>query len=322
MKKILLTNKYDKEPYQIIQSAVPEFFELLMLEEISQKELEEKALQADYILASGRLKINKQVLDCAKNLKMIQRTGVGLDSLDLAEIKTRNIPVYVNYGVNAESVAEHAVLLMLACLRKLTVVNQNTKNGIWQKQAQGIRTRELRTQTVGIIGMGNIGRHTVKRLNAFGANILYYSRHRLDEKSEAELQADYTGLDELLEKSDIISLHCPLTEETSGLICKTSIEKMKDGVIIINTARGPLIKENDLITGLQCGKIGFAGIDVFEKEPTDNTALLTLDNVIVTPHIGGITYDSFYNMMHDAMRNIELFETGNLQDIQKYKLEL
>lgn len=319
MKRILLSNKYVNEPFEIIKTVTPEGFELIMLDEVCQEDLVEKAFQADYILASGRLRISRQVLDRAEKLKMIQRTGVGLDSLDLEEITARKIPLYVNRGVNAKSVAEHAVLLMLACVRKLMIMNENTKSGIWKKQSQGVQTRELGSQTVGIIGMGNIGMQTAAILNAFGAKILYYSRHRMDAENEQKLHSTYVELDELFQKSDIISLHCPLAKETEGLICKESLERMKDGAILINTARGKLIKETDLIEALQRGKISFAALDVYEQEPTDNHTLLTMENVIATPHIGGITYDSFYAMMQDAMRNIAFFEEGKFQEIEKYR---
>ena len=134
MKTILLTNKYGIESYTIIQSVLPEGFQLTMLDEVTQQELESKAWMADYILASGRLKISKTVLSNATKLVMIQRTGVGLNSLDLNAIRIQNIPVYVNHGVNSDSVAEHAIMLILACFKKLTLINIRAKSGVWLKQ--------------------------------------------------------------------------------------------------------------------------------------------------------------------------------------------
>lgn len=321
MKTILLTNKYGIESYTIIQSVLPEGFQLTMLDEVTQQELESKAWMADYILASGRLKISKTVLSNATKLVMIQRTGVGLNSLDLNAIRIQNIPVYVNHGVNSDSVAEHAIMLILACFKKLTLINNRTKSGIWIKQEQGVLNRELGKQTVGIFGMGNIGQKVAALLRAFGAEVLYYDCCRKPE-IEVALGINYATPNELFATSDAIMLHCALTDENRELINRTSIQKMKDGVVIINTARGELINEEDLIDALCSGKVSFAGLDVFNEEPTYNTELLSLDNVIVTPHIAGVTYDSFCEMMSSAMRNIELFEKGQFEEIEQYKLVL
>ena len=319
-RKILLTNRYLGTSYEIIKSTTPEGFQLLMLEDATQDELEKKVAQADYLLASGRLKISEDVLCRADKLKMIQRTGVGLDSLDLESIKRRKIPLYVNQGVNAESVAEHALLLILSSLRKLSVIDGNTKNGIWKKQEQGTQTHELKGKTVGLIGMGNIARRSVELLKPFGVKILYSDLYQASEEFEKDNNMFFVEQEELLKNSDIISVHCALTDETRALINSESIGKMKDGVILINTARGPIVNALDLAKALRDGKISFAGIDVHEKEPFDSAyPLLGLNNVILTPHIGGITYEAFYKMMHDAMRNIECFEKKELDQIAQYR---
>lgn len=319
MKTILLTNHYPNLPYTIVISQLPKSFRLMMLDENSQENLESKIGEADYILASGRIKINKEALDKANKLKMIQRTGVGLDSLDLDELRKRNIPLYVNQGVNAQSVAEHTLLLMLACLRKLPQIHKNTTNGIWKKQEQGVQTCELAGKNVGLIGMGNISKSLVKLLKGFGVKVFYYDVFRLPEDLESELGVIYSDLEELLSQVDILSLHCPLTETTRNIINQENIEKMKHGSILINTARGGLVDIDALVKALQTGKLAFAGLDVFDKEPLQKGhPLMELDNVILTPHIGGITKDSFQQMMHDAMRNIEKFENGKLDEIAQY----
>lgn len=315
--KILLTNHYEGKPAEIIKSAVPDGFELEMLESVSQQELEGKVKEADYLLVSGRLKINRTVLENATNIKMIQRTGVGLDSIDLEYIRNHDIPFYVNKGVNAQSVAEHTILLMLASLRNLVEINENTKRGIWKKQAQGVCTHELCGKTVGLIGMGAIGRKVAGMLKAFGAEVLYNDVSKMKQEDENALGIKFSTREEIIEKSDIISLHCPLTDDTRHMINDRAVNKMKNGVILINTARGGLIDEAALINGIKNGKIAGAGIDVYEKEPVDNSEVLNLQNVITTPHIGGVTYDSFYQMMYQAMRNIEMFDKGQLQEIEQ-----
>lgn len=319
MKTILLTNHYSSGPYEIVKDELPEGFNLIMLEENSQECIERMAGEADYILASGRIKINQAVLDKASKLKMIQRTGVGLDSLDLEVIRKKNIPLYVNQGVNAESVAEHTLLLMLACLRKLPQIHNNTSHGIWEKQEQGVQTHELKGKTVGMIGMGNIAKTVVKLLKGFDVQIEYYDAYRLPLEKETDLDIHYCSYQELLSRADILSLHCPLTDMTKNLINKEAFSVMKNGTILINTARGGLVEMEALVDALKSGKLAFAGLDVFDEEPLSGEhPILALENIIVTPHIGGITKDSFEQMMHDAMRNIEKFEEGKLDEIAQY----
>lgn len=319
MPTILLTNHYEDRPLEIIKNAVPGYFELQILDSVNQQELEDKVADVDYLLVSGRLKISSKVLENGKKLKMIQRTGVGLDSLDLDTIKEKNIPLYVNKGINANSVAEHTLLLMLAALRNLIQIDKNTKNGIWKKQIQGVHTYELNGKTVGLIGMGAIGRRVAEILKGFHVNIMYYDVYRASTEVEQNLGMKYCELDELMAKSDIISLHCPLTKDTEYIINVPNINKMKDGVILINTARGRLIKEEALVEALKNGKLLYAGIDVYEKEPAVNSTLFELENVITTPHIGGVTYNSFSEMMNGAMRNIDAFENGELDKIEQYR---
>lgn len=319
MKTILLTNHYSSGPYDIVEKELPEGFNLIMLEENSQECIEAMVDKADYILASGRVKINKTVLDKANNLKMIQRTGVGLDSIDLDNLRERNIPLYVNEGVNAESVAEHTLLIMLASLRKLPLIHKNTANGIWKKQEQGVQTYELRGKTVGLVGMGSIAKTLVKLLRGFETNVLYYDIHRLSEEEEETLGVNYCEYEELLACTDVLSLHCPLTRETRNLLDKHAFSMMKDGAILINTARGGLVEMDALMEALKTGKLSFVGLDVFDEEPLpQGHSIMELENVILTPHIGGITRDSFQKMMHDAMRNIEAFEKERLEEIEQY----
>lgn len=323
MPVIVLSNVYQGKPLEILKECVPAGFSLKILPELSEEALIKSVPEADYILASGRLRISEKVIENAASLKMIQRTGVGLDSIDRIALKNRNIPLYVNQGVNSQSVAEHTVLLILACLRQLCAVNANTKNGIWNKQAQGVTTHELCGKTVGMIGMGNIGRSTAAILKAFGAKLLYHDMFRRSPEEEEALGLRFASLDELLEAADIVSLHCPLTDTTRKMICRETLALMKDGVIIVNTARGGLIDEAALSDAISSGKVGYAGLDVHAEEPIkDMNGLISSDRVIVTPHIGGVTYDSFYRMMSEAMKNILLFHQGKTDEIESFRSEL
>lgn len=317
MPTILLTNHYNDIPLSIVKDALPKGFALLSLDKACKEELIVKAPQADYFLVSGRLPIDKEVIEAAGELKMIQRTGVGLDMFDMTLLKEKNIPVYVNAGVNARSVAEHAVMLILSVLKRLTIVNTNVKNGVWLKQDTGVQGRELGGKTIGMLGMGNIGRNVVKMLSGFSVNIIYYDMYRLSKDKEKELGVEYAPLDEVFKKADILTLHCPLTLETKHIINENSIATMKKGAIIINTARGGLIDEVALVNALKTGQIKAAGLDVFEKEPPiENNPLLAFENVIVSPHVGGLSYEAFKGMMVEAMNNIKKFEEGDKEILE------
>ena len=282
--------------------------------------LEERMPGADYILAGGRTRITGELLATARNLKMIQRTGVGLDSLDMEAIRRLEIPLYVNEGVNSESVAEHSLLLILACLRRLPPIAANTKAGVWNKQAQGVRTHELRGKTIGLIGMGHVARRLVEMLRPFDVRILYHDVVRQPEAFEREHGVEYVPQDEVFARSDIVSLHCPMTEQTRRLVNRERLAMMKDGAILVNTARGPLIDAQALAEALESGKLGFAGIDVHETEPlAADYPLKAVENVILTPHVAGITAESFRTMMHNAMQNIRAFEAGRLEEIASHR---
>ncbi|MBR4673560.1 MAG: 2-hydroxyacid dehydrogenase [Victivallales bacterium] len=317
MKKILLTNRYSGQPLEIVKKAVPVNFGIEMLAEPTAECFAKSVVDADYILAGGRVRLDDAVLSNAQKLKMVQRSGVGLDSIDLEALRKHEIPLYVNQGINSQSVAEHALLLMLASLRRLPIIHRNTVSGIWKKQEQGVQTSELHGKTVGLIGMGNIARKLSVMLKAFGVHILYYDPFRLDEKVEQELAVEYQEFTNVLSESDIVSLHCALTDADKGMINAETIAKMKSGAILINTARGGLVDAKALYAALANGKLSFAGIDVHENEPIPaDYPLKSLPNIILTPHIAGVTSDSFRRMMTEAMRNIILFDQGRLSEIE------
>lgn len=321
MPVIQITNTYKGDVLKIVQACTPDGFSVRTLNSNSEEELKSCIADADYILASGRVRISQAVLENARNLKMIQRTGVGLDSLDLEAIRTTGIPLYVNKGVNAQSVAEHTILLMLACLRKLTLIDANSKNGIWKSKEQAINTYELCGKTVGIVGLGSTGSRVAAILKSFNVKALYYSAKRKSSDIEEELGVEYVPLDQLLSLADIITLHCPITPDTKGLINDRTLSQMKDGVIIINTARGGLVEEDALLMAIETEKVSFAGLDVHAEEPYSlQNKLIISDHVIATPHIGGVTYDAFSKMIADAMRNIALYEKGELEVIDQYRL--
>lgn len=319
MPKILHTYRYTGRPWEILQSVVPEGYTIKTLDTPTYEQLVKEAEDADYFLVSGRLPIDKGVLDAAKKLKMIQRTGVGTEMLDKEEIKQRGIPVYVNAGVNARSVAEHTLALMLSCLKRIPAIDKQVRQGIWKKQETGTSCYELYGKTVGLVGMGAIGRQVAEYLHVFGAKILYTDLCQLSSEQEQKLYATYiSSLEEMLPLVDILSFHCPLTNDNKEILNERTLSMMKSDAIIVNTARGKLIEEVALYKALKNGKVRAAGLDVHYEEPIsiNNHLLSTSDNVILTPHIGGLSFETFHAMMKDAVENIVLYEEGNTEMLQ------
>ena len=324
MKKrfILHTARYTGVPLEILKGVVPESFEVKTLDELSYECLVHDAVDADYLLVSGRLPIDEGVLIAATRLKMIQRTGVGTEMLDVESIKQHDIPVYVNAGVNAQSVAEHTLTLILACLKRLPQINQQTHQGIWKKQQVGVTTHELKGKTVALVGMGNIGRLVAAMLQPFGAKVIYTDVFRQKEEVEANLGLTYCGsFESMLPQCDILSFHCPLTKENTEMLNNRTLAMMKDGGIIVNTARGKLINPEDLYEALKSGHIKAAALDTHYEEPLkEDFKLVELDNVILTPHIGGLSYEAFHQMMADAVENIVAFEEGRRAEIESKRI--
>ena len=324
MSLILHTARYTDIPLKILQAVCPQGFIVKTLDEATRERLIKEVANADYFLVSGRLSIDKAVLDAAPRLKMIQRTGVGTEMLDLEEIRKHNIPVYVNAGVNARSVAEHTLTLMLAALKRLPQINVQTHSGVWKKQQQGVTTHELYGKIVGLVGMGNIGRFVAAMLQPFGAKVIYTDVFRQKDEVEADLKLTYCeSFEAMLPQCDILSFHCPLTKDNAEMLNKRTLVMMKDNAIVVNTARGKLINPDDLYVALKSGHVKAAALDTHYEEPVkENYKLAELDNVILTPHIGGLSYEAFANMMHEAMANIKAFEEGRLDEIENKRLKL
>ncbi len=324
MPKILHTARYTGLPWEILTSVAPEGFTVETLEEASYECLLRQCTDADYLLVSGRLPIDERVLSAAKQLKMIQRTGVGIEMLDIEAIKRHNIPVYVNSGVNARSVAEHTLTLILCCLKNIPRIDRQVKKGVWKKQQTGLTCNELYGKIVGLVGMGAIGRQVAGYLKAFGAKVLYTDIYRLNVQQEEELSLTFVPTFEaMLPQVDVLSFHCPLTKDNQDMLNSEAIKLMNDGAMVVNTARGKLIEPNALYKALKSGKLRAAALDVHYEEPIKEAYnLAELDNVVLTPHIGGLTYEAFYCMMAGAVENIQLYEQGQFETIASKLLKL
>lgn len=319
---ILHTARYTGIPWEILKSVVSDDFEVRTLDELNNDCLVRESVDADYLLVSGRLPIDEGVLASAKHLKMIQRTGVGIEMLDVEAIKAHGIPVYVNAGVNAQSVAEHTLTLILACLKRLPQINYQTHQGVWKKQQVGVTTRELRGKTVALVGMGNIGRLVAGMLQPFGARVVYTDVVRQPAETEQDLGLTYfDGFEAMLPLADILSFHCPLVKENTEILNKHTLAMMKKDAIVVNTARGKLINPEDLYQALVSGHLSSAALDTHYEEPLNESyKLAALENVILTPHIGGLSYEAFHQMMADAVENIVAFEEGRMSEIESKRI--
>jgi D-3-phosphoglycerate dehydrogenase / 2-oxoglutarate reductase len=322
MPVILLTNYYSRKLLNSMKRKLPSGFKIISLDKVCKDELIEKAGMADYIFAGSNILIDKEVLDAAPRLKMVQKAGVGTDVLNLKALKKKNIPVYIIRNKNSSSIAEHTLMLMLSVLRRLTEMDAGIKKGIWQKQDNIIQCSELSGKTVGLVGMRDVGREVARLLKAFNVRLLYHDTIRLKEDMEKDLNIEYFDMTKLLRRADILSFQCPLNFKTKGMIGTEEIKTMKPGSIVINTSSRALIDEEALAYYLRIGYLKGAGLDVFSNEalPQDNP-LLKLDNVIFTPHTGGATFESFKRMMREVMQNIKLFEEGETEKLENKRLK-
>lgn len=259
-------------------------------------------------LLDTTFKVTREIIDQAPRLKLIQRTGVGVDMVDVSYAKEKNIPVSICRGFNASSVAELAVLDMLALYRHIIELDTLGKKKEWHTWTYRHESYELLGKTVGIIGGGTIGREVMKRIKSFGTRIIYSDVIRMPLEEEAVLGCEYMDLDELIREADVISIHVPLLDSTRGMIGREQLEHMKESAILINTARGQIVDEEALIEALQGKKIRGVAVDVFEENET--LFGLNIENLIVTPHVGAATYDNYYRVYKFSLENAQRIASG------------
>ena len=251
------------------------------------------------IVLRGSRPITARVLGAAPGLKIIAKNGAGVDSVDLDEAARRGITVAVAPGANADAVAEHAIALMLALVRDLPRLDGGMRRGRWEGTSW--LGRDFRGSVLGLVGYGSIGRSTARLASALGAQVIICGRAGTDAGGFERV----TDLDSLLARVDILSLHCPLTEQTRGLIGRRELALLKPGALLVNTARGPIVDEAALVEALRSGHLGGAGLDTFAVEPiTPDNPLLALDNVILTPHVAGVTRNAALQVATITARNV------------------
>lgn len=265
------------------------------------------------IVITNKTPINKTVIDACPNIKFITILATGYDNTDVKYAALKSIPVSNIPSYGTAAVAQHAIALLLEVCNKAAYYSCQVHEGYWSKCSEWCfwdkPIIELSGKTMGIIGFGRIGQSVGRIAKALGMNVLAYNRSHTEAGKEI---AEYVSLDTLLSASDVISLHCPLHEENVGIINRENIEKMKDGVIIINNSRGKLIKDTDLAEALNFGKVAAAGLDVCSQEPIeDANPLLTCPNCIITPHVSWASKDSRQRIMYACEKNIEAFTEGH-----------
>ena len=310
---------FDKAPLEfvkIMEDAAPAGYKVWCWDNMSEEEQNAVWPIIDYFLILSR-PATRELMACAPRLRLVQRTGIGYTNVDAVAAKERNIPVAVIPGGNSVAVAEHTMLLILAVYRHLTELSLLTKQGQWPNFKFRLSSRNLQGKTLGLLGFGAIGREVAKRARAFDANVVYYDPFRATPQVEAASNVTYMEFEEVLRCADVVSLHMPLVESTKNIIAKPQLEMMKDGAILINTARGGLVCEADLFEALASGKLAGAGLDSMVGEPVQEVRpIYSLENVIVTPHAAAANLDNFDHCVRLAIENIVMADqTGQPKNV-------
>jgi glyoxylate reductase/D-3-phosphoglycerate dehydrogenase len=266
--------------------------------------------EAEYLVGFVAGLIQEDLFAQAPKLKLIQLLSAGYDEADVGAAIRARVPVANNGGANSVAVSEHAMMLMLACLRRITWQHTSVSAGQWRGN-QTPRVHELRGKTVGIIGLGSIGKKTARLAQAFGVELIYYDIDRLSEAEEDALNVRFRLKNEVLRNADLISLHTPLNDSTRHMIGAPELKMMKPTAILVNTARGPVVDETALHDALLSGEIAGAGLDVFEQEPPQpDNPILKLDNVILSAHLAGPTFESHTARVRNGFDNVERVHRG------------
>jgi glyoxylate reductase len=257
------------------------------------------------LLCSITDRIDQELLAHAPALKVIANYGVGFEHIDLAGATARGLAVTNTPGVLTEATADLALALILATARRLVEGDRRIREGKFQYWAPFLFLgQEVSGKTLGIIGLGRIGRAVAKRAAGFGLKIIYHSRTRLEPAAEQELQVSYASLETLLREADFVTLHVPLTPQTRHLIGRRELELMKPSAYLINTSRGPVVDEAELVAALRQGQMRGAGLDVYEREPELSPWLADLENVVLLPHVGSATVETRTRMAVMAVENL------------------
>lgn len=311
MPKIVFSPPMPPAIMDLARSMVPAGFEFALVEQDAPNFLE--ALQdAEYFMGFPRGQMGPEFYRAAPKLKLIQLISAGYDRVDVEAARQARVPVANNGGANSVAVAEHAMMLILAVYKKLAWHHNNVVNSQWRVgNFDEARTYELAGKTLGIVGLGTIGKKVARRAKAFDMQVQYYDTVRLSEDQEDALGVHFVLFPELLRSSDVVSLHVPLNEVTRNMMSTREFATMKDSAILVNTCRGPVVDEKALHTALTTRQIAGAGLDVMTEEPPPaNHPLFSLDNILITPHTAGPTWENWTKAFRNAFDNVQRVASG------------
>lgn len=310
--KIVILDGYTINPGDLSWSRLEAYGKLTVYERTPKELIAERIGNAEIVMTS-KCVLTSEIMNGCPNLKWIGILATGINMVDMEYATSHGIPVTNIPSYSTDSVAQFTFSLLLEICNNAGLHNEAVHSGDWQHSKDFSFTvspqMELAGKILGIIGYGNIGKRVAKIAEAMGMKVLIASSY--PEPSFETDRIKFVSKEELLSASDVISLHCPLTDENKGFINQNSISRMKDGVILINTSRGPLINEDDLAAALKSGKISAAGLDVLSVEPpSGGNPLIGLPNCIITPHIAWITRESRIRLIDTAVRNLESYLAG------------
>jgi phosphoglycerate dehydrogenase-like enzyme len=296
---------------EIAREIAPSGFDLVIARP-GTPEFTSAAAEAEFLLGFGDSSMNDAFYKSAPRLKLVQLLSAGYDRCDIEAARRAGVPICNNGGANAVAVAEHALLLMLAVSRRVVWQHENVAAGRWRGNNWAeVKLYELHGRTLGIVGLGTIGKKVARLAQAFGMAVQYYDIVRLTEDQADALGVRFRLLDELLRTSDIVSLHVPLTASTRHMIGAAQLRQMKPSAYLINTCRGPVVNEPALTEALSNHTIAGAGLDVFDQEPPPpDNRLFTLPNVILTAHFAGPTWDNQFTRFRNAFDNVQRVARG------------
>src|SRR5881397_2045882 len=308
--KILFAPRQPQVILDIARSLTPPGFDLAIVDP-GTPEFYQAAVDAEYYLGFAR-QMGGEFFRAAPKLRLVQLLSAGYDRVDVEAARKADVPVANNGGANAIAVAEHTLLLMLAVLKRLVRLHNDVIAGRWRASDLGdARVSELAGKTLGIVGLGNIGKKVARRAAAFDMDIRYYDIERLTEDEEDALGVRFALFTELLRAADVVSLHVPLDDTTRKMLGAREFAMMKPTAILVNTCRGPVVDEDALHRALTEGQIAAAGLDVMvEEPPAPDHPLLTLPNVTLTPHTAGPTWENWTARFRNGFDNIQRVAAG------------
>lgn len=311
MPNVVLVTSLHTEAVHRLTAAAPADFEVQHLtHEASLADKTAAGRNADYLVLFPS-RIEDEVLQAARHLKLIQLVSAGFDKLNLPLCRELGLPIANNGGANALDVAEHTIAMILAMYRRFRELDTNVRRNRWHAIDTGRSTYTLHGKTVGIVGLGNIGRQVARLLAAFGAQTLAFDAQLPDVTTLAALGVEAVSLPALLQRADIVTLHVPLNENTHHLIDAAALAQMKPGAVLVNTCRGPVVDEAALIAALQAQRLAGAALDVLAQEPPPSDhPLFAMDNVLLTPHSAGVTADTWTRRGEFVFANLQRVQAG------------